>query len=78
MPMPTIEGMESLDRPPRGWFALIVLRETARKWDWVAILSDVEDADAPIARCGLFRIPGKHRNYDAAWGALEDMMATRH
>jgi hypothetical protein len=24
------------------------------------------------------RIPGKHRNKDAAWDALEDMMATRH
>jgi hypothetical protein len=24
------------------------------------------------------RIPGKHRSWDAAWDALEDMMATRH
>ena len=24
------------------------------------------------------RIPGKHRNEDAAWSALQDMMATRH
>jgi hypothetical protein len=24
------------------------------------------------------RIPGKHRNQDAAWDALEDMIATRH
>jgi hypothetical protein len=24
------------------------------------------------------RIPGKHRNWEAAWDALEDMMATRH
>jgi hypothetical protein len=24
------------------------------------------------------RIPGKHRNKDGAWDALEDMMATRH
>jgi hypothetical protein len=24
------------------------------------------------------RIPGKHRNRDAAWDALEDMIATRH
>ncbi len=78
MPMPTIEGMESLDRPPRGWFAQIVLRETARKWDWVAILSDVEDPSAPTARCGVFHIPGKHRNREAAQEALEDMMATRH
>jgi hypothetical protein len=25
-----------------------------------------------------FRIPGKHRNKDAAWDALENMIATRH
>jgi hypothetical protein len=24
------------------------------------------------------RIPGKHRNADAAWDALQDMMETRH
>lgn len=24
------------------------------------------------------RIPGKYRNKDAAWGALENMIATRH
>lgn len=30
------------------------------------------------ARQGLFRIPGKHRNCDTAWDALQDIMATRH
>jgi hypothetical protein len=24
------------------------------------------------------RVPGKHRNQDAAWDAVEDMMVTRH
>jgi hypothetical protein len=24
------------------------------------------------------RVPGKHRNKDAAWDAVEDMIATRH
>jgi hypothetical protein len=30
------------------------------------------------AREAWVRIPGKHRNRDAAWDALEDMIATRH
>jgi hypothetical protein len=30
------------------------------------------------AREALVRILGKHRNRDAAWDALEDMLATRH
>jgi hypothetical protein len=31
-----------------------------------------------IARQRWVRVPGKHRNKDAAWDALEDMMPTRH
>jgi hypothetical protein len=30
------------------------------------------------ARQCWFRIPGKHKNEDAAWDALQDTMATRH
>jgi hypothetical protein len=30
------------------------------------------------ARQRWFRIPGKHRNLDAAWTALEELIATRH
>jgi hypothetical protein len=30
------------------------------------------------ARQCWVRIPGKHRNQDAAWDALENMIATRH
>jgi hypothetical protein len=79
--------IEYLDRPPTGWFVLDVMRKTARKWDWCALMIDVDpDADAfknyrPGARtvCQCFvHIPGKHRNRDAAWDALEDLMATRH
>ena len=29
-------------------------------------------------QCRPLRIPGKHRNRDAAWAALEAMIATRH
>ena len=31
-----------------------------------------------IAREAWVRIPGKHRNEDAAWDALQDLMTTRH
>lgn len=31
-----------------------------------------------IAREAWVRVPGKHRNRDAAWDALENMLATRH
>lgn len=30
------------------------------------------------AREAWVRVPGKHRNHDAAWDAFQDMMATRH
>jgi hypothetical protein len=30
------------------------------------------------ARQARVLIPGKHRNWDAAWDAMEDMLATRH
>ncbi len=30
------------------------------------------------ARQAFVRVPGKHRSKDAAWAALEDLLATRH
>jgi hypothetical protein len=30
------------------------------------------------AREVYVRVPGKHRSKDAAWAALEDLIATRH
>jgi hypothetical protein len=67
------------DRPPAGWFALDVMRTEWRKWDWVALMIDIHPDDLDrAARHGWVRIPGKHRNKDAAWDALEDMIATRH
>jgi hypothetical protein len=71
---------EFLDCPPYGWFAFEVVE--ARKWDWIALMVDVDLDDfterhRPARSCWV-RIPGKHRNYDAAWDALKGMMATRH
>jgi hypothetical protein len=70
-----------LDRPPAGWFTLEVIKENARKRDWVALMIDVHPDELKhyrTAREAWVRVPGKHRNRDAAWDALQDMMATRH
>jgi hypothetical protein len=97
----TIE-IEYLDAPvpPPGWFVLGVVREEARKWDWTALLIDVDPDELKNCACEFpalfyvhpkdyrpsgrkarqcwFRIPGKHRNQDTAWNALEALMGTRH
>jgi hypothetical protein len=54
-----------------------------RKWDWVALMIEVHPDElkhrAPGAtREAWVRIPSKHRNKEAAWDALEDMLVTRH
>jgi hypothetical protein len=36
------------------------------------------DPNGRVVREAWLRIPGKFRNKDAAWDALEDMLATRH
>jgi hypothetical protein len=73
---------EFLDRPPPGWFVLDVLRIEARKWSWGAYMIDVdpdrEQDNYRLGRVVRVRIPGKHQNRDAAWDALDEMMATRH
>jgi len=93
-------AIEYVDRPPAGWFVLDVLRKGERKWDWCALMIDVDHDDLKhcwcktaflyvdpneyrphegrIAREVWLLIPGKHRNKEAAWEALEDMLATRH
>jgi hypothetical protein len=61
-----------LEKPPAGWFVLdVLLREARNRWDWAAIMIDV-DPDEFIARsyrttrsCWV-RIPGKHKDRDAA------------
>jgi hypothetical protein len=88
------------DSPPAGWSVLDVMRTTSRKWDWTALMIDVDPEDLKNCACKFpalfyvhpkeyrpgqrtarqcwFRIPGKHRNADAAWAALEELIATRH
>jgi hypothetical protein len=78
-------ALEYLDRPPVGWFALDVMRKESRKWDWCALMIDVHPDELKHCLCegrtvrnAFVRIPGKHGNWDAAWDALENMIATRH
>jgi hypothetical protein len=67
---------EYLDRPPAGWVTLDVMKAgSGRKWDWVALV--IPDELDRTTACWV-RIPGKHRNQDAAWDALEALAATRH
>lgn len=71
------------DRPPPGWYVVDVMKVTARKWDWSALMIDVSIDDFVSrrkhnARQRFFRIPGKHRNRDAALVALDSLMAIRH
>jgi len=67
--------------PLNDWFVLALMRESSRKWDWVALMIDVHPDDYcrgdRTARQCWFCVPGKHRNKDAAWDALEGLMATR-
>jgi hypothetical protein len=74
-------AIKYLDRLPPGWFTLEVMREEPRKQDWVALMVDVHPDEYRLgrkARAAWVRVPGKHRNRDTAWDALQDMMETRH
>lgn len=78
-PMIAKPEIKYLDRLPPGWFALDVLRTGQRGWDWAALVIDVDpDNLKNCSHHGWFRVPGKHRSRDAAWGAFEEIMATRH
>ena len=78
----TMTAIEYLDRPPPGWFVLDVMRKESRKWDWAALVVDVDPDDLKnrpwAVHQSWVRIPGKHRNRDDAWDALENLIATRH
>jgi hypothetical protein len=46
---PTMK-LSLLDRPPRGWFALDVIKDT-RKCDWIALMVDVDPAQLRSCVC---------------------------
>jgi hypothetical protein len=44
--------LATLDRPPPGWFAVDVMRRNdTRKWDWVALMIDVDPDDLKSCTC---------------------------
>jgi hypothetical protein len=84
---PTYPGVQILDRLPPDWFVLGVMREKWPRWDWVIIMSNCPQEDHERFRRliasddlqgGIIRIPGKHRNEDAAWDAAQALLATWH
>jgi hypothetical protein len=40
-----MSALKCLDRVPAGWFVLNVMRTKGLKWDWVALISDVDIDD---------------------------------
>jgi hypothetical protein len=80
--MTTMTEIEYHDRPPAGWFVLEIMQQRVRGREWIALLIDVDPEDyrakyrSPHS-CWV-RIAGKHKSRNAAWDALEGMMATRH
>jgi hypothetical protein len=82
-------AIQYLDRPVVGWFVLDVMRREKRKWDWAALMVDYDPDDynpddpnytgpPTNGHDAWVLIPGKHSSREAAWDALEQMMATRH
>jgi hypothetical protein len=78
--------LEIVNQTPAGWFPLDVMLETdGSKGRWVALMIDFDPGDPKEYRPWphraqqlWLRIPGKHKNKNAAWDALQDIMETRH
>lgn len=45
--------LKKLLRPPPGWFVLDIMRKQSRKWDWIALMVDVEPASLKYCHCDL-------------------------
>jgi len=72
---------ETIDHLPAGWFVLDVMKCRPRGREWVALAIDVDPTNEDWfrkAREAWVRVPGRHRDRDAAWAALEEASATRH
>lgn len=75
-----VEGERKQD-----WCALMIdvppeeLKHCACKVAFLYVHPDEYRPDGSrTAREAWVRIPGKHRNKDAAWDALQDLLVTRH
>jgi len=38
-------------RPPPGWFVLDIMRKETRKWNWAALMVDVEPTNLKYCHC---------------------------
>ena len=78
-------GLTRKDARKWDWCALMIdvppdeLKHCACKMAWLYVHPKEYRPDGSrTAREAWVRIPGKHRNRDAAWDALEEILATRH
>ena len=77
-------AIEQLDRRLAGWFVLDVMREKSRKWDWVALMVDVDPDDLKTCTCdfpALFYVhPNDYRPGDRIahqrWTPSQESTAT--
>ena len=84
--------IEYLDRAPAGCFALAVAKIDENSWGALMIdvppdqlqrltaflYVDPDESDEYPVREAWLRVPGQHVSKEAAWDALQDMLATRH
>jgi hypothetical protein len=58
------QKIEYADTPPAGWFILDVVRREARKWDWAALMIDVDPDELKHCHCKtafLYVHPNEYR-----------------
>lgn len=80
-----LDVMQEAEGRKGGWVALMIdvapddLKTCACEFPALFYVHPKEYRPGPRkAQQRWLRIPGKHRNKDAAWDALEVMLATRH
>ncbi len=85
--LPGASNDNRMSRPAANW--LVYTRPdalgTTKSWHWVVLMTDVHPDELQryyetrIAyQEAWVRIPGNHRTRDIAWGAMLEMMQTRH
>jgi hypothetical protein len=47
------QEVTEFDRPPAGWFPLDVMKKESRKWDWVALMVDVDPENLKHCACNF-------------------------
>lgn len=68
-------SLPTLNEPPAGWFVLDVMKAGGRKWDWGALMIDVDPDQLKHCHCGIARLyvhpaeyqPDGNRTAQEAW-----------